>query len=73
MKIQTRFLKLYEKVKEGWWPDALISYREFPFDQIYLSNPGILKYRYTHEIVLNLWIAHMKISWVDKEYAPPKE
>lgn len=77
MKIQTRFLKLYQNAEEMWNPNAIVIYRKSRYEQHLKDGETpaefIAEYKYRHILVINFWFFHVRIDWIDKNYGPPKE
>lgn len=66
MKI--KFKKIYQYVKEGEIPNAIVCFRKRPWS-IYLHNGGtdgggrnILSYK--KQLVLNLWFVELWFEWI---------
>lgn len=68
MKFQARFLKLYERLEEGWTQNAIIAYSKRPWEQ--KTTPRKTYFKYKHILLVNLWFIRLRFRWVDKDYAP---
>lgn len=78
MKIDSKSLALYRKIEDNGWPEeAIVIYKVSPYEQHVKEESEypnyVMEYKYRHIITINFWLFYLRVTWIDKNYAPLKE